>query len=749
MKGLFPFPRRGGSPAGQTVTFQDRLRFLRVFDLRKAGKWYDNSDMKSLDPIFKPKSVAVIGATARKGSIGHELIHNIIEFEFNGKLFPVNPRYEFIHSIKAYPSVADIPDEVDLAIIVVPKDKVLGVAEECGRKGVKGLVVISAGFKEVGGEGVKREEALVALARKYGFRIVGPNCMGLINATEKVRLNATFAPLQPESGVLAMMSQSGALGVAILLAVKKLGLGLSYFVSVGNKADISGNSLLEYWESDKHTEVIALYLESFGNPRKFTQISKRITKKKPIVVVKSGTTAAGARAASSHTGALAGLEIAVDALLHQCGVIRTSTIEEMMDLVLGLTKSPLPAGDRIAILTNAGGPGIMAADAVETQGLKVATLSDKTKSGLREILPKESTVTNPVDMLASAGADQYARGAELLLADEGVDMMIVIFVPPIMVEPKEVVRKVSTVVRRFDKAVLSVLMAEERYFEELPREIKDAPPFYAFPETAVRVAAQMHRYRQWQLREEGQKRKFPVRRDRVEELVCSKQRGGGGFLSPGDVFTLLGDYGFPVCRYRMVPVGGEVVSAGEQVGFPLVLKAYGEELIHKSDVGGVVLNIRDTQELLRAVADVEENLRRAGMVDRLEGYFLQEMAGEGKEVILGVSMDPKFGPLVMFGMGGKYVEVMKDIVFRVMPVTDQDAWEMVRSIKGYPLLEGVRGDPRLDVEFLVESILRLAQMVDEIHCLAELDMNPIIVTPRRETCRVVDARVRIGEVELY
>ncbi len=711
----------------------------------KAG----GAGMKTLDSIFKPKSVAIVGATARKGSIGHELLHNLIEFEFNGKLFPVNSKYEFIHSIKAYPSVLSIPDEIDLAIIIVPKEKVLEVAENCGKKGVKGLVVISAGFKEIGGEGINRENALTDLAGKYGFRIVGPNCMGLINATPSVRLNATFAPVEPEAGALAMMSQSGALGVAILLAAKKLNLGLSYFISVGNKADVSGNDLLEYWEHDEYTKVIALYLESFGHPRHFTQLSKRISKKKPIVVVKSGTTAAGARAASSHTGALAGMEIAVDALLKQCGVVRVSTIEEMMDLVLGFTKSPLPIGDKVGILTNAGGPGIMAADAVETQGLKIAPLSENTCNKLAGILPAEASVSNPVDMLAGAGAGEYERAAAFVLEDGEVDMLIVIFVPPIMIEPKEVVRRLTESVRKFDKPVFMVLMAEDRYLEELPIEIKDAPPFYIFPESAVKVASLMHGYQKWKNRPEGEIKHFEARRAGISDIICGRQKSGGGFLAPVEVYRILADYGFPVCRHAVVPKKGDLIEAAESVGYPLVLKVEGEGIIHKSDIGGVVVGIKNSDELHAARKIIEERVADAGAVDRVKGFFVQEMAESGKEVILGMSMDDKFGPLIMFGMGGKYVETLKDISFRVMPVTGLDAWEMVQSIKGYPILQGVRGEERVDIEYIVESIQRLSQLVSDVHCLEELDINPFIFTPDREGCKIVDARIKISPAELY
>jgi acetyl coenzyme A synthetase (ADP forming)-like protein len=709
--------------------------------------------MKSLDAIFKPKSVAVIGATPRKGSIGHELFKSIIQYEYNGKLFPVNPKHEFINSIKAYPNVQSIPDPVDLAIIIVPKEDVLGVAEDCGKKGVKGLVVISAGFKEVGGEGEKREEALIKLQEKYGYRIVGPNCMGVINATPEVQMNATFAPITPESGKLAFLSQSGALGVAILQAVYKLNIGLSYFVSVGNKVDVSGNDLIEYWAEDDQAQVIAMYLESFGAPGRFAQIAKRVTKKKPIVVVKSGTTASGARAASSHTGALAGLEIAVDALLHQCGVIRVSTIDEMMDLIFALTRSPLPRGDRIGIVTNAGGPAIMATDTVEDLGLRMAQLGSKTKNQMKKFLPAEASVNNPVDMLAGAGMEEYGKTLDLMLSDDGVDLVITIFVPPLMIEPMDVVRRITEVSKRYDKPVLLVLMAEEHYYDEIPRQIKDAPPFYIFPESPVRVAAEMCRYSEWRSKPEGDIAKFKVKRNVALEIINkSLAKGdarGDGYLSPTDVYAVLDAYGFPICKHAVVPKRRDIIEAAERVGYPLVLKVHGENIIHKSDIGGVVIGINNPDELRKARRVMEDKCEAAGILDRVTGFFVQEMVPSGREVILGMSIAEKFGPLVMFGMGGKYVEILKDITFRVMPVTRIDAAEMVKEIKSYPLLEGVRGEQRVDIEFLIESIQRLAHLVNDLRYVQELDINPFILAPDRKNCKVVDARIRVAQEELY
>jgi len=696
---------------------------------------------KDLDYLFAPESIAVIGATPRKGTIGHQILANLVEYGFNGMVFPVNPKHKYIMSIKCYRSISEISDPVDLAVVVVPKEYVPAVAEECGKKGVKVLIIISAGFREIGGEGAKREEALQALKAKYGFRIIGPNCMGVISTASDVRMNATFAPCETESGSLAIMTQSGALGVAILLSADKLNVGLSYFVSVGNKMDVSGDDLLAYWAEDQRTKLIALYLESFGEPRQFTQLSKKITRHKPIIVVKSGTTEAGALAASSHTGSLAGLEIAVHALLYQCGVIRVSTINEMMDLSLAFLKNPMPKGDRVAILTNAGGPGIMATDAIINEGLEVATLSEKTLERLSEMLPEESSIRNPIDMIASANAETYEKGLEYLLDDPNVDAVIVIFVPPIMIEPMEVMEKVTASTSKFDKPVFTVLMAEDHHYDAIPKTIPNAPPQYRFPESPARALAAMKRYRLWCERPEGIIPQFEV--DEVADSIIAKApRGDQDYLRPDDVNQILGAYGFPVCNAELAPLDANMAEVAERVGYPVAMKVFGKSIIHKSDLGGVALGIENAKMLETARTEMIKKLEAAGVVDGVEGLMIQEMAGGGKEVILGMTTDPKFGPVLMFGMGGKYVEIIKDITFRVMPVTDVDAWEMVKGIKSYPLLEGVRGEVGVDLDFIVELIQRLAQLVDDVPCILELDMNPVIVTPDRASCRVVDARIR-------
>ena len=703
----------------------------------------DQKLKKELDYIFKPRSVAVIGASTKKGAIGRELLRNIIDYEFHGKVFPINPKAEYIQSMKAYPSITDVPDDVDMAVVIVPKEQVLQVVEECGKKGVKGLVVISAGFREVGGEGIERENKLVEIIRKYGMRLIGPNCMGILTGIPSVRLHASFGPADPLPGSTAFMSQSGALGIAIFNLTKQLNIGFSYFASVGNKADVSGNDLMEYWEDDEHTQVIALYLESFGEPRVFTGLAKRIAKKKPVIVVKSGRTEAGSRAASSHTGALAAPDVAIEALLKQTGVIRATTIEEMLDVILALTKCPIPKGNRVAILTNGGGPAIMATDACVSFGLKMAQISVETWDKLAAIVPAEASLVNPIDMIASATADTYSKCLSLLLADDNVDMVIVGFTPPVMVKPMDIALAITEVKRRYSKPVVGFFMAEESFFDEFPKMVPDCPPIYRFPEAAAHVCAELYRYHLAKERPEGEVRQFDVDKAAVQKILDERIKAGGGYLEHLDAFNVLQAYGFPVCKAQVVRELDELHDAGEEVGYPLVLKMAGRQIIHKSDIGGVVLDIKDEKELVWALVEMKRKLAEAGLENKVDRFLIQEMSQPGKEVILGMTLDPKFGPLLLVGTGGKYVEVLKDVELGVTPLTDIDAKEMVESIRGYVLLKGVRGEPPVCIDVLIECLQRLAQLVADFHQIQEMDINPMILSPAKEDCRVVDVRIRV------
>jgi acetate---CoA ligase (ADP-forming) len=700
---------------------------------------------RALDPIFSPRSIAVVGASRRRDSIGFSLLHNLVLAEFNGALYPVNPNAQVIHSLKCYPAVSAIPDPVDLAVIVVPRQGVQAAVEECIAKGVKGLVVITAGFGETGPEGAAREELLRATVRNAGVRMIGPNCMGVINTAAPVRLNATFAPTPAEAGPLGFVSQSGALGVAILNVARDLGVGLTQFVSMGNKADVSGNDLLEHWEDDPETRVIAMYLESFGNPRRFTEIAKRVTRKKPLLIVKSGRTQEGARAASSHTGAIAGADVTVSAFLEQCGVLRANTIEELFDIARALARAPLPEGDRVAIVTNAGGPAIMATDACVNQGLKIAELSEATRSALRAFLPPEASVGNPVDMIASARAADYARTLEVVLDDPAVDMALVINVTPFLGSPIDVLEEIGRVARdarnarEQGKPVLAVMMATEEFYEST-KERRDLPPVYRFPESAARALAMLSRYAAWRRTPaDTPAPDFPVDDAAVAAIL---DRVDEGYLTPEDTFRVLDLYGIPFAAWRVAGSRAEALAAANAIGYPVVVKAIAPGLVHKSDVGAVAIDLRDEEELQAALERMENAVAAAGFP--VEGFFVQELAHGGHEVIFGIAADPRFGPLLMFGLGGRYVEVFQDVRFGVPPLAPREATEMVRGIRGVKLLLGVRGEPRADLDLLSEILLRLSQLAQRHPRLLELDINPFLAAPDRRSAKALDARIRVG-----
>jgi acetate---CoA ligase (ADP-forming) len=694
---------------------------------------------RALDAIFQPRSIAVVGASRRRDSIGYALLHNLVANEFNGAIFPVNPEARAIHSLKCYPALAAVPDAVDLAVVMVPRQKVREVVEQCIAKGVRGLIVISAGFSETGEDGARRERELRALVRAAGVRMIGPNCMGVINTAADVSLNATFAPTPARAGSIGFVSQSGALGVAILNVAQDLGIGLTQFVSMGNKADVSGNDLLEHWEDDPATRVIAMYLESFGNPRRFTEIAKRVTRKKPILVVKSGRTAEGARAASSHTGAIAGTDVTVSAFLEQCGVLRANTIEELFDVARALDRCPLPAGVRVGIVTNAGGPAIMATDACVDLGLAIAGLAAATREALRSFLPAEASVANPVDMIASATAGSYARSLAAVLDDPGVDMAMVINVTPLLANPIDVLEAVGAVARERAKPVLAVMMATEEFYESVKRT-PDLPPVYRFPESAARAMMLLARYAAWRRRPaDPPVPEFPTDDRAVAVLLA---RTPEGYLGPADTFRLLELYGIPCARWRLAATPEEARRAAAEIGFPVVVKAVAPDLVHKSDVGAVRVDLRDDDEVAAALAAMARGVSLAG--HRIEAYLVQEMARGGHEVILGITTDPRFGPLLMFGLGGRYVEVFRDVRFGVTPLEAHEAREMVRGIRGFKLLQGVRGEPGADLDLLAEMLLRLAQLAQRHPRIRELDVNPFLAAPHRDQARALDARVRLA-----
>ena len=677
-------------------------------------------------------------------TIGHQIFGNLLRYGFTGAVYPVNPNATSIHSVRAYPDIGAVPERVDLAVVVVPTDRVLAVAEACGQAGVRGLVVISAGFKEVGGAGVARERELVAIVQRYGMRMVGPNCMGVLNGDPAVSMNATFAPVMPPFGRAGFVSQSGALGVSVLDYAKEYGVGIAQFVSVGNKPDVSGNDVLLQWEDDPAIGVILMYVESFGNPRKFLEIASRITKHKPIIVVKSGRSRVGARAASSHTGALAASDAAVDALLAQAGVLRAASIEEMFDMAMAFVGQPLPRSRRTAVLTNSGGPGILAADALEANGLDLVELEPATVAKLKPLFPAEASIRNPLDMVASATADNYRTALDAILADGNVDSALAIFVPPLGVRQEDVAEAIVAVAARHAaKPVLAVLMGRQGLPQGRAELHRAGIPAYIFPESAARGLAALRRHREWVARPVMAPPTLVVDADQASRLIARARAEGRSRLSEPEALALLAAYGIPVARFAFARTPEEAAQVAAQMGAAVAVKVVAADVVHKTDVGGVRLELTTPVEVAAAAAEVLDAGRRVGRGGaQPEGVLVQEMVHGGRETIVGLSRAPGFGSLVMFGLGGVFVEALRDVVFRIAPIHALDAHDMLRGIRGTAMLEGFRGAPPADFGALADVLLRVSQLAADHPEIAELDVNPLLAFP--DGVRAVDARVLLS-----
>lgn len=691
-----------------------------------------------LDPVFRPRSVAVVGAGRERGGIGRQILDNLLAFGFTGPVYPVHPVARAVGGIRAYPSVRDLPEPVDLAVVAVPADKVPGLVEECGQAGVKGLVIVSAGFREAGPAGARREEALKAALDKWRIPAIGPNCMGILNTHPDVRLNATFSPARVRRGKVAFVSQSGALGLAILEQADRLGLGLSCFVSLGNKTDTSTNDLLEAWEDDPDVGLVLLYLENFGNPRRFVELARRVGRRKPIVAVKSGRTLAGARAARSHTGALAEKDAATEALFEQCGVLRARTIGELFDYAQAFAHAPEPAGDRVAIVTNSGGPGIMATDALGEHGLRLAELSPETTARLRAALSPDASVANPVDVIAGGGPKDFEAATREALADPGVDALLVIYTPPVFVDQAAVVEAILRAPRH-GKPVLACILGRGEEDAAHARLAAEGVPTYTYPESAVRALAALRAHARRQAQDPGEVRAFPVDAEAARAELRAAPRDAEGWLASSDALRLVARYGVPVAPSAFATSPAEALAAARKMGGEVALKAEAEGLVHKTDAGGVRLRV-PPERAGDAYEEMAGALARGGY--RMRGALVQPMLG-GAEVILGMTADPKFGPLLAFGLGGIHAEILKDVVFRLAPLTDADARRMVRGIRAWPLLEGFRGAPPADVAALEDALLRLSQLAVDLPEVAEVEMNPVFVHAQGKGAHAVDARVRL------
>ena len=704
---------------------------------------------KNIQTIMSPTSVAVVGATNRHGSVGLAVFRNILDAGYQGILYPVNPKAPSIQGVKAYPTLGDIPDPVDMAVLIVPAPMVPGVMEEAAAKGIKGVIIITAGFKEVGGEGVELEKKVIEVGKKHDLKVVGPNCLGVINTNPKVSLNASFARIHPQHGNIAFVSQSGALCTAALDEAAGRNIGFSKFVSFGNKADVSEVDFLRYLKDDPDTKVILLYLEDIINGREFIDVCREITwdAKKPIIAIKSGSSPEGARAAASHTGSMAGSDSAYDAIFMQSGVQRVESINELFDYAIAFSNQPAPKGNRMAIVTNAGGPGIMATDALVRYGLKLAELSDETKKKLAECLPPTANINNPVDVIGDATYERYEASIRHVLEDEGVDGAIVILTPQAMTDILETAQILPQVAQGAEKPLLSCFMglvdvsAGVRYLEQ------HGIPNYTFPQAAVRAMVSMVKFGNSQGQPRRAIRRMAADRHTTREIIESKLKKKDYVLLPQyEANEILRCYGFPVLRSKMVTAKEDLASALDELGAPVVMKISSPDILHKSDAGGVKLGVGTVKEAHKAFDTIISNAKAYKPEAVIDGILVEKMAASGIEVILGSTRDPKFGPIVMFGLGGMFVETLKDVTFRLAPMWEISAEIMIHSIKAYNVLKGVRGNPPSDIDAIKDCILRLSQLVSDHPEIEELDINPLLVYPEGEGCVVADSRIALSKV---
>ena len=699
--------------------------------------------MTILDKIMKPKSIAVVGASTKEHTIGSDIMKRLQEYNFNGKIYPVNPKGGIIEGLQAYTSVLEIPGEVDLAIIVVNAKFVLSTIDQCHEKGIKGLCIITAGFKETGAEGAEAEKQLLAKVREYGMRCVGPNCLGVVNTHPDIRMDGCFAESLPERGNIGFVSQSGALGGGILNILKDLNLGFAQFISIGNQADVNADTALDYWENEAGVEQILLYMESIQNPANFRKLASRISRKKPILALKAGRSAAGASAASSHTGSLAGADKAANALLAQSGVIREYSLKDLFATAKVFANCPIPKGNRVAIITNSGGPGIMATDAVCEHGMQMAKISDATKEKLRSFLPSAASVKNPIDMIASAPIEHYQQTLETVIADENVDMIITIYLPFLGLKDIDVAKALMEIkAKNPQKPVIGVFMTKSEFFNKIS-DMDVNMPFFMYAEEAADGLNRLNQQRLWMERPEGKIPSFDVDYKKAQEIIAKSVNEGRDQLTTRESIDVLDAYGIRVCKSGFAKSEDEAVTIADSIGYPVVMKMTSKTTSHKTDVGGVRVNIQSAEQLRAEYQDLISKLEEKGLLEGLEGVIIQEMVKGNREMVCGIATDPQYGPMMMFGLGGVFIEVMKDVTFRIAPLTDIDAKEMIKSVKAYKLLEGARGTTPAQMEQIEETLLRLSQLVHDFKFIDELDINPLLISEKTGEGIAVDGRIKV------
>ncbi len=701
--------------------------------------------MKKLDSVFYPKSIAVVGASRHPGSVGHSLLANLIDSRFQGVVYPVNPKARSILGIKCYTNVIEIPDVLDLAVILVPASLVPEVLEECGQKSIKAALIISAGFKEVGGAGIELEQRIQKIMRKHDIALVGPNCLGIINADPDSSLNATFGTQMPEEGNIAFISQSGALCVAVLDYAKESNIGFSKFISMGNKAGLNENELLLYLKDDPKTDVILMYLEDLVDGRKFMSIARSITSHvqnpKPIIALKAGRTLIGAKAASSHTGSLAGSDRVYDAIFEQSGVIRGNTLEEVSDYVKAFSSQPLPKGANVAIVTNSGGPGILATDTCIQHGLKVAPFPPRLKKALRQHLSEAVSLNNPIDLIAEAQHEQYEATLREILKDKDLHAAIVILTPTAFTDVEKIAHAIVKVTKENSKPVVCCFLGVYDVSRGIDILEAHGIPAYRFPESAARALAEMTRFTQWLQRAETGIKKYRVEKAKARNIIDSVKSTGRSFLLEHEAYAVLQTYGFPVIPYAFAKTSGQAIQAASQLGFPVAIKIASQDVIHKFDFGGVKLNLNNVSDVRKAYKDINQSVRAKNPKARILGVVVEKMAPPGKEVILGMNRDPQFGPILMFGLGGIYVEALQDVTFRLAPIRELAAKMMIKRTIAHKIFEGFRGEPPYDTAAVEDCLKRLSQLVTDFEEIKELDINPLLVFEKGQGCTTVDARI--------
>jgi len=699
----------------------------------------------SLEKFFSPQSVAIVGASQQKGKVGYEILMNMIGAGFPGKIFPVNNKADAIAGLKCYPDLPSIGETPDLVVVVVPATVVPDVMNQCARIGVRAVIVITAGFKEVGPEGRALEQRVLQIAQQANIRVIGPNCLGLIAPSHK--LNASFGGNLPAPGTVGYLSQSGALLAAILDMANANGIGFSKLVSIGNKADVDELDLIMALGKDEETTVIAGYLESITDGNAFVRRAEQISNGKPILLIKAGGTSAGAKAASSHTGSLAGGETAYECVFERAGIVRCDSIEQQFNYAQAFAYQPLPKGSSVAVITNAGGPGIMAADAIERQGLVFARLGDKTMERLAPKLPAAANIHNPVDVLGDALADRYEFALDVVLDDRSVDVVLVLLTPQAMTEAEATAQAIVRISRKQSKKpILACFMGAGKVAEAVKVLREGRIPQYSSPESAVDVIKVMTDYVRWRARPKRVVRLFPVNRRKVENVIEKHLRKGLREVGEADAKEVLEAYGFVTPKGALATTPDQATNIAEQIGYPVVLKIWSPDIVHKSDVGGVKLGLKSAQEVMDAFDLMMYRIPKKASQANILGVFVQQMVKGGKEVILGMNRDPRFGPLMMFGMGGVMVEVMKDVSFYLAPLTDDEAKQMLINTRTYKMLQGVRGQEGVDIDAIAEGLQRLSQLVTEFPQIKELDINPFVVGPQGTVPIAVDARMSVEKV---